>query len=278
VSKTQKKITLLWGLPGSGKTTYAGEACPPRTRESYVVDVDSMMRHYKGSKLVDAVGSEVLQRCHYFNHIIVDGLITLNAQATDVMMGIQTHPYNKYELIFEIVWWGEDRESCKWNDRGRRKLDSAITIDNAPFEVPSQELALAFNIPESRIVRKKVERKPAWKVWAQEHGFGKEEKMKGSGWSLGGTSGSCWSDEKSHVSAEPQPASFKEFDELLTEICPNISFLAYKKLYNETVTTETSGEGDYYGGYVEHACYVCDVKKLYDMLVEMNVVTPPEPA
>jgi hypothetical protein len=194
------------------------------------------------------------------------------------MMAIQTHPHQNYELIFEIIWWGEDREACKWNDRGRRHVNSAITIDNAPFEQPSQELALAFGIPENRIVRKRVYRKPAWKVWAQENGLGNTDKLKSCSWSLGGTSGSCWDNELRHVSGEPQPASFSEFDSLLEQVCPNISFLAYKKLYNETVTTETSGEGDYYGGYVEHACYVCDIAKLYELLVAAGHVTPPESA
>jgi hypothetical protein len=58
----------------------------------------------------------------------------------------------------------------------------------------------------------------------------------------------------------------------MERVCPNMTFLQYKKVYNATVTTETKGEDDYYGGHVEYACYVCDIPKLYEMLKEMGVV------
>lgn len=48
--------------------------------------------------------------------------------------------------------------------------------------------------------------------------------------------------------------------------------MQYKKLYNHCVTTETEGEGDYYGGHVEHAFFVCNLPKLHEMLVEMEIV------
>lgn len=169
---------------------------------------------------------------------------------------------------FEIVWWKPDIESCLHNDRGRRKVDSKITIENIEFEEPSEELVNKYKI---KVTKKEVVKKPNWKVWAQEKGFD-DDKLKSSSWCLGGTSGNCWGDEKSIISSDPQPISFTEFDNLLEKICPAIGFLQYKKLYNETVTTEIKGDGDYYGGYVEYANYICNLSKLNEMLIEMGLI------
>jgi predicted kinase len=163
--KKQKKVTLLWGLPGSGKTTYAEECIPPRTRQARSVDVDMISRHHRGPGLVHQVATEVIGHLHYYEHIIIDGgPITTNEEAREIMMEIQTHPANTYDIYFEIVWWTPDREACKHNDRGRRALSSRVTIDHALFEEPSPELAAEFGISENRIVRKRVYRKPDWKV------------------------------------------------------------------------------------------------------------------
>ena len=89
-------------------------------------------------------------------------------------------------------------------------------------------------------------------------------------WSLGGTYGSCWDDQLHSISAEPQPASFVEFDNLIEKIDPNIGFLKYKKIYNNCVEISTYRDHDYYGGSTENAQFKCDLKKLYNMLEEYN--------
>ena len=90
-------------------------------------------------------------------------------------------------------------------------------------------------------------------------------------WCLGGSWSDCYGNS-GNVSADDQPTEFTEFDDLLTKICPNVTMLQYKKLYRECVTTKKRRECDYYGGVCEYARYVCNLRKLYEMMIEMNLV------
>jgi hypothetical protein len=266
---TKKKVTLLWGLPGSGKSHYASEQ--QRDKDySNVIDCDKISKQTKPDKMYNMVATNVVQKLRYRNHAIVDGLITTNEVADKIFKAITTHSKDEsFSLEFEIVWWTPDIEACLHNDRGRRDQDSGITIQNIAFEKPSKDLIKTWNV---KVIRKEIVLKPLWKVWAEESGAGGSDKLESNRWCLGGTSGNCWGPEKYNVSPTPQPASFKEFDELLEQICPQITFLQYKKLYNETVTTESMGDSDYYGGHVEYAKYVCDLPRLYDLLEQMGVL------
>jgi hypothetical protein len=51
-----------------------------------------------------------------------------------------------------------------------------------------------------------------------------------------------------------------------------ITFLQYKKIYNNCVTTDTSSESDYYGGSTSSAFYQYEVEKLYNELSDLNLV------
>lgn len=93
-------------------------------------------------------------------------------------------------------------------------------------------------------------------------------KMRSGSWCLGGTW--CSYSDHGNVSADPQP-EFINFDSLLEQINPNISYLKYKKLYNECIEIETFSDSDYYGGRTENANYSCDIKLLYDRLIEMGI-------
>ena len=53
---------------------------------------------------------------------------------------------------------------------------------------------------------------------------------------------------------------------------PDISFVDYKKLYKETVTVEEVCENDYYGGREIRYWYECDLEKLFNLLVELNII------
>ena len=70
----------------------------------------------------------------------------------------------KEPLTFQIICWRENREACLWNDRGRRKVNSKITIENAPFEIPSKEVLDKF---KAKLIMENVEKKPGWQVWAR---------------------------------------------------------------------------------------------------------------
>ncbi len=259
-------VILLWAIPGSGKTNFADSLKDYRS-----IDIDHMSKKYKGDKLIKQVADEVSGYLYYKHNVVLDGLITTNEIARKLFIAIYDSPYGKENPIsYEIVVWDRNVEACKHNDRGRRKQNSTMTIEHHPFEEPSEELIREFNV---KVTRKTVVRKPEYKAWMEEHGVyvNKDGKMRGQRWSLGGTWGNCWG-EKGTVSGNAQPGSFTEFDELLESVCPEITFLQYKKLYNETVSTEEYSECDYYGGCVNYARFVCNLEKLYEMLDEMGHV------
>lgn len=268
---TLQKITLLWGLPGSGKTTeamkIAGIVRPQamrlhqRSETACIIDMDRIGKRSKGDAFFKKVAAEVGD-VRNSKHIILDGLITTNEAADKLLSAVLKQIDEKIDVV--IVWWKKDVGACLHNDKGRRKIDSAATIKNLPFEEPSKELLKKYS---AKSECRWVSLKPEFDIWMDERGFDKQSGyLESSRWSLGGTS--CnYLGNTYQISPEQQP-SFVEFDNLLLEICPELSFLKYKKLYNETVTIEHGSERDYYGGSTSYAYYQCNLKKLYELLME----------
>lgn len=98
-----------------------------------------------------------------------------------------------------------------------------------------------------------------------------KEQLLSDSWSLGGTFGNCWNDKLGTLSPE-SPKPFKEFDELLERICPNLTFLQYKKLERECTEIAEYEERDYYGGIEYRSYHKCDLRKLYNLLDEMGYI------
>lgn len=70
-------------------------------------------------------------------------------------------------------------------------------------------------------------------------------------WSLGGTSGNCYDDKLSHVSADPE-GELDSLDDFLMEYYPNTSFLQYK-IITRAINRKVQSHSDYYGGSTETA-------------------------
>ena len=73
-------------------------------------------------------------------------------------------------------------------------------------------------------------------------------------WSTGGASGgNCWNDNppQAYSSDEPIP-EFEELDAYLTEHCPKITFLQFRRLEKELVKSMDYTEHEYYGNYTNH--------------------------
>lgn len=93
---------------------------------------------------------------------------------------------------------------------------------------------------------------------------------------LGGASGgSCWGGTASHYSTgrEASEAEVLEFDRLLEEIAPNISFLKYKNLINSIhwSTTEYC-DNEYYGNYTEYGYKYITCDQLYNDLLNAGII------
>jgi len=93
-------------------------------------------------------------------------------------------------------------------------------------------------------------------------------------WRSGGQSGgSCWSEgphQYHPVNGEPEP-EFKDLDEVLLKVCPNIAFLQYKKIAKLFEISERI-EDDYYGNYTNYSVKTIKLKSIYDALKEMNLI------
>lgn len=91
-------------------------------------------------------------------------------------------------------------------------------------------------------------------------------------WRVGGmTGGSCWGTHADQsVSADDEP-DYNGLDALLEEVCPNLTFLQYRKISAlEEVLEYTVSE--YYGNYYEYKRAVISVRALYELLSELNYV------
>lgn len=93
-------------------------------------------------------------------------------------------------------------------------------------------------------------------------------------WVIGGsTGGSCWDTGdavRRPVDGEKEP-EFSDLDNILLEVCPNISFLQYKQLM--TIAEETrGGDSDYYGNHTNTAIVYITIKKLYEKLKGIGLI------
>ena len=283
------RFEILVGLPGSGKSYYA-ETTRNKIMEHYnnyfggefvtIVDFDKYRREphmnirgvmnswYMASKAMD---EKRVQHTYFF-----DGLFLTNKVLHDVLHEMYTY-FNDARVTpmptVKLVYFRENREACLVNDSTREKSRSAhITIKTAEFEHPDMD-ALRQDFPAFDIT---IEERDVYqmtnldKIILPYRSYRNQEYVESEHWSLGGTWGS-YTGASGDISPDKQPESFDEFDKLIEEICPNITFLNYKKVYSACVTVEEEEEHDYYGGCEHFAFYRCDIAKLKEKLRELNI-------
>lgn len=91
-------------------------------------------------------------------------------------------------------------------------------------------------------------------------------------WTIGGiTGGDCWgSDADIPRTADPEP-EFEDLDKILAEVCPNISFLQYKRLCQAVIKTKEETENCYYGNYYEKRIKSFSIAELEEYLKDNNL-------
>ena len=282
-------VEILVGLPGSGKTYYAKEqgvhpdvifADRSKEKAMYICTDKEYCKSYPISDIIQdcEFGWWIMQHNQNWDHWIIDGLFLTNDVQYKVVEAINNE-INKYvdniKLKIRFVYFKEDREACLYNDQARNRNKLAnITIEHANYEKPNIEI-LQKDFPkfEFELLEKEVHKMNVFESkFLTKASWHNEQELRSDIWCLGGTCGNCWNDKLSYIGADDQPAEFKEFDDLLTELCPNITLLQYKKLYNSLVSIEIEEEYDYYGGSTENAYYKCNLKDLYNMMIEMNLI------
>jgi hypothetical protein len=275
------KFVIGYGLPGSGKTTYLRSFQDKLVHNGYYsrnsyFNCDELLKLKKEKSLLNLLSEDIsyLVKRHYFEkkeyYVIIDALITTNKDLKNVLELIKKIIGEK-EYDVSIEWWEEDRDSCVWNDEYRRDTNSINSIMTLPYEkVDMQSLKEELNIP-IRATKHTVIRKSKEKHFAQEKNICNDRGILTSErWCLGGNCCDCWGGD--YVVHEDIPVNFTEFDVMLEEICPNISFLKYKKIWAECVTIETENENDYYGGSVKYARYQCNIEEVIRILLEMEIL------
>lgn len=282
---TKKKeliqLHILMGLPGSGKTTFAKEKAHENCSRTHVINGDNAYKtvtsYYayqnkdKHNSLLYLLLNDLCCAIDRKQDIIyLDGLFLTNQDILDVLKYFSS----SCQMKVTIHYWNPDRETCLKNDGGRREVSSALTILNAHIEKPNIDW-LKDNTDETAVLDIKVKNhqvflKPDWMRYLRPFVNVENGLLVGCSWSEGGTCGSCYSDGLSYIEAE-SPREFEEFDSLLSEICPNLTFLQYKKLCKICTNTQTRTHRDYYGGTTTERYWVCDLQKMYEALVEMGV-------
>lgn len=280
------KYIITVGLPGSGKSTWAKNYRLSNVEKSYkrnkyrtqIIDCDLYFKQYKRTfdSLEEYIYSEIdnIYKPN-INEIIIDGLFTTNDDVIRILNNI-------FELLnigdeILICQWYEDREQCIKNDLYRRDIDSNVTINNIKYEDIDIE-KIRNNVGGIEVEKQYIEvyRKPNYLIFADKYkiNYDSEGKFTSDTWSGGGTWGNCWGDSGSISPSEPE--DFDEFDELLENVCPNISFLQYKKIKSDCVELDYYNDYDYYGGSETRNFYVCDVENLYNTLVDLNLINEDE--
>lgn len=281
MERTRVQLHVLMGLPGSGKTTFAEEQLKTNRSRNYIINGDNAYKTVNNPYLppkkdkhgyfLYILHNDLNAALRYGHDVIyLDGLFLSNESIREVIQYFA----DLCQMNVTIHYWQPDRETCLKNDGGRRDVSSAITIMNANIDVPDINWLKENTDPNTvlgiRVETHEVMLKPDWIRYLRpvvniENGF-----LVGDSWSEGGTCGSYCNDDLSHVDAEA-PREFDEFDSLMEKICPTITFLQYKKLRRECTTTRSRTENDYYGGSTTERYWVCDLKKMYEALVEMRV-------
>lgn len=265
------ELHISIGLPGSGKTTEFKKLSSQDGRGSMYVDCDAFLRE-KQYKDIDRL---LKDRSSVFEgKVFLDGFFLTKDDVKKIVDIVRENKRLKINKVI-IHYWVPNRDICKWNDRGRRSVNSRISIENATIDEIKDIMLVSADYEDIKFEKKlhAIVKKEGWKVFAGEHGLSVDESgiLKGASWSLGGTWGS-YSGSGGTVSPSAAPDGFRELDDFLEKVAPEITFLQYKKIMSECVSIREYSEGDYYGGRVTYNEQLLDVKALYNYLVDREII------
>lgn len=257
-----KNIIVLVGLPGSGKTTFAMQN---KNKNTKVYDIDAMITK-KNTTLVSIL-KKVKKDLIQYDNFILDGLFLNENQHNEI-----AEFFNKtinVNIIFH--YWEVDRKSSLWNDLYRRSENALNVILKAKIDKPDYKKLIQINQNVQSIIHHKIIRKSLYEVFKSKYNL--EDVLKSESWTIYGkkrTYNTDWQEDDWLI--EKELDNFNEFDELIEKLCPNITYLQYKKLYKKVTKTIEFDMHDYYS-ITKNKQYVCDIKELFTYLFENQIIT-----
>lgn len=280
------KVIIAYGLPGSGKTFY-GRQMEERL-EGIHIELDRPAEEGGPARISEVLTPEILSTAISRGCLYVDSLVTTNrsllAAVGETWEALLENGFDENKtLIFEILAFQGTREQCIRNVGRRndgRNVD--VSVGSMPYEVIDDrklenEVQRLGRGKSCRIVERKVWDDDIWDNHFQPLLDGSRRFTDGKtliysdDWSLGGTWGDCWGNSGT-ISADDEPKDFKEFDSLLETVCPNITFLQYKSIFENCVDKEQWNVNDYYGGFERRCRFRADIAKLYAELKRRGII------
>jgi predicted kinase len=272
------KILVMAGLPGSGKSTLAKKLQEETKKHSWRWNADNnlydMDRYHKYNEM-DRFYSNFRYSFKSNQKQIIDGLYMNNDDYAQLIKSLYEHNCMGDTLHqFEFHYFIPDREQCLINDKYRKRdKDSSVTIKNAKVEEPNIEYLAQFTNVKIKVETHKVYRKSDFELFAEKHNVA--DGLWGDSWSRGGTW--CNYDDKCGTitpDEEPKlvPESYPEFDKFLDKIFPGMSDEMKQYFFDKTVTIHEYDDSDYYGGTDHRSRFVCDLKHLYELLEEKELI------
>ena len=232
--------------------------------------------------------------------VYVDMLCLTNKSLADLIYAlIKRYMRTSETRIFDftILDFDGDRKLCVKNDMIRSFADPSrsakATIETETFEEVDVELItslvaeqVATGINTTCDFSVKAKKVPVWNsdeassyerikayVYGAANTLGcivENNILRGESWIIGGKEWSYTGNEWAVGSQEPE--EFDTFDKIMEAICPNISFLNYKKVRKECCKIEEYYEHDYYSSYEKNR-WICDLDKLVSILDELELIS-----
>ena len=254
----EKKVFILSGLPGSGKTTFAN-------------NIEMEQEHVFVFHQDDKSSQWWLYEPYEHETVIIDALNLTNDDIIKCINDVKKRLNKRWNWSWTIIRWKEDRTKCLRNDKGRREISSKHTIQKATFEIPDlARIKKETGIYQLMLEEREIVLKPNY----MEHISKEKYRIKGKyllsdEWLISGTSRSYdsnWDEVHSNMVPDDVP-EFTELYDLLEDVCPNISFLDFRKIQKECVEIITYEDNDYYSR-TTNSYYRCNLDKMFEMIRE----------
>lgn len=203
---------------------------------------------------------------YYPDTLIVDGLYLTTESVLYVINSIAA--VAKLKTV-TLDYWPENKEECLRNDYLRRRIGSALSIENLHVDVDFKKIREKY--PETMVETHEVYHTPDYVFFFREHGLRdlKDERyLYSSEWLISGESWSCEGNRYPLDPDEPR-TEFSELEDLLDSISPSITRNQSRQIYSACVKTKEIEHHDYYSR-TTNGQFVCDLEKLYHELEKMG--------